>query len=158
MPNNTVQNKGYFKGLDKAETYGRGNYMDADKLYKLKVVRTFIQETKAKGDAFIAEFEVVESNSDKHPKGTKVSWYQSLLSKDIAYAELKKFMYAVLGVDENKDSKRIATEIDPGLDEAMNEAVNTNALEGAVIKCQTQGITTKAKGLPFTRHNWSVAA
>lgn len=150
--------KGYFAGLREAKTFQKGVYFLQDCKYKLKIKKTHVIETQDKGDAFIAEFEVLECSDPRHVPGFEVSWYQGLVNKNVAFGQLKLFFYACMGADPNnsKDAGKIQ-EIDAEIEDAMKEAVETNSLEGTVLFCQTKKAITKKNRVEITEHLWSPA-
>jgi hypothetical protein len=137
----------YLAGLAGAEVYERGKFLEADKAYKLKIVKTIFKTTRKKDKAFIAEFEVLESNSEKFPKGSKGTWYQSTKEENLAMSEIRKFFNAVAG----------EAVPDEEIEELVDDAIDNNALKGEIVMCQTEMIKTK-EGDDFTVHEWSHVA
>ena len=147
----------YFKGLREAKISDRPPYFEPNQTYEVKLLKTFVLETREKGDAFIAEFEVIKSSSPNQRPGSVVAFYQGLTKKDVAFANIKQLVYAVLGVDPTKDADKIAREVDPEIENEMQKAIEKNHMAGARVKCVTS--TRKSqKGVDFTQHRWSPLA
>lgn len=143
-------------GLENTETYERGNYMKPGFIGVVEITKTILKETRAVGPAFIAEMKVVKSNMDEHPPGQKVSWFQKLTDKDIAFPSIAEWAAAVGGVDPaNKEAVKqlIAEELKQVMEEATDNPQD-NAFIGQQVALETVQVTTKNDRL-FTRHNWS---
>lgn len=147
----------YFAGARNAPVFERGIYMEPNNKFLLKLTRTFVKATREKGDAFIAEFEIVESTSPTQKVGSKVNWYQGLVKKDIAFGSIKELFYALLGKSLQNNAEEIRRDIDPEIEELMQEAVTSNSLADTLVRCQTSVRVTKDKK-DFTQHTWSPAA
>lgn len=150
-----------FAGLRKA-TLGpsRYPYLEPEQKYKLRLTKTYVIETRDKGDAFIAEFDILESTSPNLKPGTKASFYQGMVKKDTAFGSIKGLTYAVLGLDPEKtaDAKKIAEEVDPVIEAELDRAIETNHMAGATLGCQTVTRVSKTTGKPYTAHNWLPAS
>lgn len=159
---------GYFDGLRDAKVFEKGTKMEPRPetlalgqckmtdtyFYKLKVLRTFVKPTREFGDAFIADFEILETDSP-HKVGTEVSWFQSLQKKDIAFGAIKEFFYGVGGVDlQDKEARAVA---DKTIEKEMSDAVEKNSIAGEVVYVTTSLKLTKEKKQPFTNHAWRPA-
>jgi hypothetical protein len=148
---------GHFDGIEKAKIFGTGVYLQPDQLYKLKVLKTEVIKTREKGDAFIADFEVIESTSPQDPVGSTRNMYISLLkNKDTAFSNIVQFLVAALGVDySTPDGKKFAEEdIIPGAKALLDEACEKNTLASKVVRCQSQSKTSK-ENRAYTRLNFS---
>lgn len=154
-----------WKKIGKVDIYGgTGSYFPPDGEFKLKVLKTFGLETRKSGDAFIVDFEVLESDVESVKVGSKKNWYQGLSNQDVAFPSIKKFMLELLQIDvEDEEQMEEFEENLPDLmeqvgDEAWNKDnvdVTDHLLHGKTIALQTVGIITKEKKTEFTVHNWS---
>lgn len=144
----------YFKGMRDAKTNSRLPYFEANQLYKLQLDKTYVFETRDKGDAFIAEFTIIDTTGTQKA-GSKVSFYQSLVKKDTAFGSIKLLIYAILGLDPNleKDAAKIEKDVDPNIEEEMQKAITENHMAGAMLKCQTMEKVSK-DGKTYTVNNW----
>ncbi len=147
--------KNYFNGLRDAKVTQRLPFMDPNHMYKLKLEKTHVIETRDKGDAFIAEFEVLATTSPNHKVGTRVGYFQSLLKKDIAFANIKLLLYSCLGLDYSSEADQAKIqEVDKEIDAEMNKAVTENHMAGAVLRCQTVERIGRDSKKPYTANNW----
>ncbi len=147
--------KSYFKGLKEAKVNNRLPYFESGQLYKLRLDKTFVFETRDKGDAFIANFTILETTGTQKV-GSQVAWYQGLVkNKDTAFGAIKSLMYALMGADPNSeaDADKIA-EIDLEVEDEMNKAIEENHMAGTEVKCQTVERIGKDSGKPYTATNW----
>lgn len=159
-----------FAGLRDAKTFDRGTFLRAGQ-YVVKVKRAIYKKTRAKGDAFILEFSVEESNyeSAKHsavnalggtqysltdlektlpnPTGTSGSWYQSMQDMDIGFGALKSFAANILG------QKPEDPEFIDAVEGFMNSVVNEGVINGMLIPVEVVMIKTK-KDTDFSLHKW----
>lgn len=158
--------KSYFAGMKEAKTNERNDYLDADQKFLLKVKKATVFETREKGDAYIAEFEILKTTS-QNPKmapGRTVSWYQSLAKKDIAFGAIKLFCFAALGLDRVKDAAKIQ-QVNEQIEALMQESVIKNSFADAIVVCETSSRTAKTPKIvngvavttTFTNHSFSPA-
>ncbi len=148
----------YFKGMKEAKFVTKYPYFETDQSYEVKLEKTYVVNTRDKGDAFIAEFEILNSSSNTQKPGTKVSFYQGItLNKETGFAAIKGLMYALLGFDPNnaEDAVKIANEVDPEIEDEMAKAVVENHMAGARVRCQTCTRVSKKTQKPYTVHNWA---
>lgn len=149
-----------FKGLRNANVFEKGVYLDAGGDFLLEVNKCIVKHTRGKGDAFIVEFKVLESNKEKNTVGSKCSWYQGITNTDVAWPAIKEFTYALLGKDySNKDDRKYCEEkIDPKIEELVDAAVgDDNKFKGMKVRVQTSSKITKEKKVDFTVHTWRPA-
>ena len=147
---------GLWSGIADAELFERGKYLSANFIGEVEVEKTLVKTTRAIGDAFIVEMRVIETNMpDEHPVGQKVSWFQKLQDKDVAFPSIKAWAAACAGFHPNQKDE-IEEEIEPLLEEMMEEATDKpddNDFVGIRLHVETFKILTK-NGRDFTRHNW----
>jgi hypothetical protein len=141
-------------GVGSAQLFERGKFLHPGR-YTLEVVKTILKHTRKSGDAFIVEFEVLETTDDeKHPVGTKATWFQKLSDTDIAFPAIKDFMRNLMGIDLN--DKAAMLEFSQGVDGLLGKSINEpETLKGNRIKVECYMTRTKGKGLDFTVHQWS---
>lgn len=157
---------GIFDGLAETELYEKGVYLAPGGRYKLEIVRILTKETRRSGLGFIVEFKVLEAGGaggEKHAPGSKATWFQKMVDKDIAFPAIKQFFVALLDIDMNdpEAKEQFDRQVEEIVDEASSwEPVNsedTHPLAGECIYCETYSKLTK-KNVDFTVHNWSSAA
>lgn len=166
--NTTTSN--LFKGLRDAKTFERGTFLK-EGMYLIRVNRAVFKKTRAKGDAFILEFKIEQSEYENKKRaaiaalggapvnmqeleknlpnqpGTTASWFQSLQDIDIGFGALKMFAAQILGQKPE----------DPGFIEEvegfMNAVVSEGIINGMLIPVEATMVKTK-KDTDFTLHRW----
>ena len=88
-----------FGGMAKAEIFGRGNYM-SEGLYVVQTKNIFVKDGY-KGQSFIAEFEILESNNEKHAVGSSGSWVLKF-KWPATFGHITRFVMALLGYADTK--------------------------------------------------------
>jgi hypothetical protein len=159
-----------FAGLRDAKTFDRGTFLKAGQ-YVVRVKRAIFKKTRAKGDAFILEFTIEQSNYEAakasaikalagapynmqelekllpNQAGSTASWFQSLQDMDIGFGALKSFAASILG------QKAEDPEFVEAVEGFMNSVVNEGAIDGMLIPVEAVMIKTK-KDQDFTLHKW----
>ena len=153
---NTGEEKmGVWDGIEDAETFDRGNYIKGGFVGVVEIKKTIVKQTRAIGPAFIVEMEVVETNMEEHPVGQRVTWFQKLTDKDVAFPAVAEWAAAVGGIDPSK-KEQVKSEVSPHLKELMDHATDNpsdNDFVGQKVRLQTAQIKTK-NDRDFTRHTW----
>ena len=151
---------GLFKGsgLKDAKMFERGAYLGVGK-FQLEITKVLTKDTRKSGNGFIVEFTVVQTSDEKnHPVGSKATWFQSLLDKDVAWGAIKEWAYAVMGFKNTKeDTDRAKKELDPVIEDLCDEAIDKGALNGKRVNVETHMKKT-GKDKDFTVHTWSPAS
>ncbi len=81
-----------WSGLKDAQTFDRGTFFQPGS-YTLKIVNCLTKQTQKSGEAWIVEFEVLESsNPTAHAVGSKGSWFQKLSNVQVAFGAIKEFV------------------------------------------------------------------
>jgi hypothetical protein len=152
-----------FKGLGDADIFQRGKFFQPDFDGIVIIRKTILKNTRAKGLAFIVEFEVKTSNLvDKHPVGSKGSWFQKLQDTTVAFPAIRAWAAACAGYETNQIAEINADEAlrSPVLDELVNDAVSSpdnNDYCGVELRLVTTLVKTKEK-TDFTRYDFSPIA
>ena len=145
--------------VGKAKIFDKGSYLEPGK-YKLKLLKCFTLETRNKGDAFIAEFEVLESDNDDIQVGSTKNWYQGVRDKDIAFSSIKEFMKYLMQVDESDEENW--EEFEEKLPEIMEDIsqekfkqldAEDHPLHGRLINVECYMKKTREEN-DFTVHKW----
>lgn len=146
--------------LKNAEIFGnRGKYLKADFSYKLRILKSYMFETRKKGDMFIVDFEVLKSNCPDIPKGDKRNWCQ-MMNSDSAMGNIKAFLFALYGIDQ--DDEDLVEQFEDKLEEIMEEAGDEkwerkkeedHPFYDMTIAVETVEVPTQAGGT-FTVHKW----
>ena len=147
---------GFFDTIGAAKVFENGVTLQPDNEYKLEVQRMLVKKARKGYNLFILEAKVLTSTSDKDPVGSQRAWIQKLDDADTAEPAMKAYMYALLGYEWSRDKEFLKAQVDPQLT-ALTEAgvSDANPYKGRQIGVRTVGTTTKGKGLPFTRHDFS---
>lgn len=149
---------GLFSGIEKKEVSKKGVWLTPGAIYDLEVETMLVKKTRSSGHAVIVEFRVLsvtgsEEAIDKHPVGSRATWFQSLQDEDIGLSSCKGFMAALLGEDPEDE------EFNEGLEELMEQATDKvkdgeeHMFKGDKIRVETSSTVTK-KGGDFTIHHW----
>ena len=163
-----------FAGLREAKTFERGTWLkgsDSGFQYKIRVKKAIFKKTRAKGDAFILEFKIEESNYEIAKKktieafgstpfnmadlekilpnqvGSSASWYQSMKDIDIGFGALKSFAACILG-QKPEDPEFIEQ-----VEGFMNSVVSDGIIDGMLIPVEVVNVKTKAD-TDFSLHKW----
>jgi hypothetical protein len=153
-----------FSGMSGAKVSKRGTFLTEGR-YTLKVRQTLVIQPQDGAEAFVLEAEVLtSSNPDLHPVGSERTWFQSFKYRESAFGELKKFTYAILGLDMSKpeDKKTIESKVDPDIEALLAKAVEGNKFFDKVVNCEvvdrpTVNKKTGAEGT-FSNYNFTPIA
>ena len=142
-------------GLKDAQTFERGTFLKPGS-YTLRIVNGLTKNTIKSGEAFIIEFEVLETTDPvNHPVSSKCSWFQKLSNVPVAFGAIKEFLAAVYGYDLRTMKPRFDAEMGPQIEAIAAAATDgRNFLAGQIVKVQTEQTKTQ-KQQDFTRHTWS---
>jgi hypothetical protein len=150
---------GLWDGLKSAQVFEKGAYLGPG-TYDAEIVRILTKQTQKSGLGFIVELKVINSNNPEHKPGSKASWFQSMKSPPQAFAAIKEFVAAVLGIPA-KEKDRLAAEIDPIIEKLMDRLTGAeNAFgpqgddPGRMVHVETFMKKTQ-RGGDFTVHAWS---
>lgn len=146
---------GAFKGtgLRNAQVFEKGVYLQPGN-FKLQITTCLTKKTLQSGNAFIAEFKVLESSDPQaHPVGSKATWYQGIDNILVAYPSLKTFVYSVLGFSYPRDKEKCLAEVDPVIEDLLDEAIDKGAFNGKTVEVQTY-LKKKEGKQDFTVHVW----
>jgi hypothetical protein len=157
---NQNRNPGYdWGGIGSAEIFERGRYFTAGFKGLVLIKRTIVRDTRGKGMAFICEMEVVTTNMPaEHPIGSKGTWFQKLVDRDIAFPAIAAWAAACAGYEPHQ-REAIKADVMPLLQDLMKEATDSpdaNTFTGTTLLLETVQVTTK-KNTPFTRYDFSPA-
>ena len=150
-----------FAGIGETEVYERGTYLTANGSYELELERILLKDTRKSGLGFIAEFRVLEATGEggaAHPPGSKATWFQKMLDKDVALPAIKGFMIALMKVDMNdpEEKEEFNNSLEQTLEEVTEEVAGDHPLKGYRVHVDTYTKLTK-KNVEFTVHNWGVS-
>jgi hypothetical protein len=151
-----------FSGLGNAEVFQRGKFFQPDFDGIVIIRKTILKNTRAKGIAFIVEFEVKTTNHDKHPVGSKGSWFQKLQDTTVAFPAIRAWAAACAGYETNQiaEINEDPALRSPILDELVNDAVSSpddNDYCGVELRLVTTQVKT-TKNTDFTRYDFSPVA
>lgn len=143
-----------------APIFERGNYFNPGR-YKLRLLRCLSKETQKSGTAFIAEFEVLESDNPAHPIGSKGTYFVKMGSqqdKQIGFSNILEMMAAILGFDitNREHVTQIDQQLRPQLAGLMTalETQGTAVLSGRETVSVECRIKLTKRNTEFTLHTW----
>ena len=135
------------EGTDGGEYFTEGNFF-------VKVIRCKEIDTEQGAHAFVAECEVLESDSETTKVGAHPSLYVDMNSKypKLAKGNIADFMRAGLA-----SAGEAMGEEPPALDKDMALAIKgeDNILAGTFLAVRCWIKITKEKKVPFTMHEWT---
>lgn len=131
---------GHFTGINKVEVGNTYAYIEEGDL-TLKINNVQLKETRDKGDSYIVDFEVLQSNNEGNPVGSKPSWYQSIIKKDIAFGQITKFLEAATNTSIKDEHRE---------DLAEASIASDQPLRGKVVRVKAENVISKAGGT-YTR-------
>ena len=144
--------------IGQAPIFERGNYFNPGR-YKLRLLRCLSKQTQKSGVAFIAEFEVLESDNPAHPIGSKGTFFVKMTQQQQAFSNIKEMMAAVLGFDISNPEhmKQIEQQLSPQLPALMTalETQGTVVLGGketVAVECR---VKMTQRNTEFTLHVWA---
>lgn len=144
--------------IGNAPIFERGNYFNPGR-YKLRLLRCLSKQTQKSGVAFIAEFEVLESDNPAHPIGSKGTFFVKMANPQQGFSNILEMMVAILGFDISNPEhlRQIETQLKPQLAQLMTtlETQGTAVLQGhETVSVECRIILTKANK-EFTLHVWA---
>ena len=145
---------GLFSGIEKAESFKSGRYLDPGK-YTLKVAGiTLVDSKKERGRKFfVVEAEVVKSNNPEYQAGDNVTWMVDVTPKLIdggleiaptAAANCSQFACAVLDCTPREVNEEV-------MDKLLGPE---QPATGVLVSAEAFVIQTKA-GNDFTKVQWT---
>jgi hypothetical protein len=149
---------GLWSGVNDADVFERGKYMKDGFIGKVRIKRTLAKETRKVGLAFIVELEIVTSNMEEHPVGSKGTWFQKMTDKAVAFPAVKGFVTALFGYQPHQ-KEEIDADVAPNLEAILDHACQSeddNHLTNMIVNLECVKIQTQ-KGFDFTRYDWSPA-
>jgi hypothetical protein len=146
----------YFSGANGLDASSKLPFLPPGFIGRVRVDTTKGIATRKGDRAFVAELTVLTSNiPDRVFVDGKYSWYQSLKEPGTAYPTCIAFLYAALGLDQQKHKEFITAKIKPAQDNYLNQAANANILAGAEMILQTANKKLKDGISDFTLHSFA---
>lgn len=143
---------GMFTGASKAKVTAKGEKC-SDGKHLLKIKRLTTSTEGKNGEYYVAEFDVVQSDSAKDatgrqidPPGAERCWTLSMAKKVQAFPKLNAFIFAALGYNHKnaKDAADLEANIIPEIDTILASSVDeSDPLE--LIGRQVWAVTKKIK-------------
>lgn len=154
-----TMNSSIWDGIEDAEIFERGNYVKPGFDGIVEMRRTIAKSTLKTGLAFIVEMRALESNLTDHPVGSKLTWFQKMTDKTVAFPAVKAWVAACLGLEAHQ-KEEIERDVSPHVKELMKQATDNpdaNDFVGIKLRLRTTQVKTQ-KGLDFTRYDFSPTA
>lgn len=137
---------GLFGGIKNAKASQGGVYFEPG-AYRLKVSKISQGKTRENRPFFVAEFVILQSNCDKRPIGTSMSWMVMLdKNLDTGLGNIKAFMAALFNISPDEVDEA-------GVEEATSAE---NPCQGKEVSAVATQIKTRANK-DFTRVIYSPA-
>lgn len=143
---------GFFTGVEKAEIFGGGTFIQEDGDFVVEAQKVVAKENRKHEPIFIVEFKLLESTNENHPVGSSRSWLVKKNS-DGGLGDIKAFVAVTEGLEPNDPRvKEVVTE------EKCEELVNDDgAIKGMKFRLNTSTKPQKGdKTKNFTKHYWHV--
>jgi hypothetical protein len=154
--------------MDSAKSMGGGQYFKGEGRFLVRSKRMFVNQGH-KGRFFVAEFEILASNSSVDPGGATRSWVSPLEGERAKYSfsDIKNLVFALTGKNpkdigdpsENPKLHQEATQLVMAAcdaEYAKKNNIDPTDLIGLDVKLETFSKATK-KGGTFTVHAWEPA-
>lgn len=153
--------------METATIGGGGNYLPSGFNGVVRIKRCHFHKGFEQDLAFIAEYEVIESNMPGIAVGASYSWYQGKLEdkkmRTTALGEIKGFIAAVIGIDPGNKSAvdaevapQLRTLIGNGLGDTEALITGTaNGFEGECVHVETWNKVTRENKKDFTKHKFT---
>jgi hypothetical protein len=144
--------------INEAKLTQGGVYFNPGFHYLLSVHKMHIVETRDKGDMFVADFQILESDDPNRKVGTKASFAQ-LLNNDMAGINIKSLLVALSGIDRDNEAEIN----DNDWDEVAESSIQDDQpFKDEKVNLETYSKVTKKtrdlaedKQKTVTVHNWS---
>ena len=131
---------GIFGKINEA-TYSDGGVYVLPGVYRFKIRNVLYKRTRQQKDAFIAEFEVLESTNPERPVGSTCSWMVTL-DKEPALGNIKQFLAEAMGQPMVAITEQVV--------EAVISAGNPLGAKGVCVRASAVNIKTK-RNTDFTK-------
>ncbi len=148
-----------YAGLGSAKLSKRGSFLPHNGMInpsKFKVqFKKFISMNTRKGQAFIVEFDVIESDHPELKPPCEKSQFISMKDKDIAFSNILQLLVAALGYDprNSEDVAKVAAKAEQLIEYVVETNPTSNPLVGRLAMVETILVKTRAGG-DFTAHTW----
>jgi hypothetical protein len=169
MERNVADIDKLFGGMAKAEIFGSGNFMGPG-VYTVKTKNILVKDG-FKGQSFIAEFEILESNNEKHAPGSSGTWILKFKWPQ-TFGNITKFVMALLGYEptaanqNNSELRELVACIaraacgSDGAKQELGANYQDGMLHGVTLKLECTATKTAPKpgqpqGGDFTVYSWS---
>lgn len=123
-------------GKIKESKFSEGGVYLTDGVFRLQVEALKVIETRAKDQAFVAEFKILESSNAARQPNSLCSW-MVMLKNEPAMGNIKQFLASLLGVADDTIDESVA-------EFAVNQA-NNDKIKGRIVRCSANNIKTKAQ-------------
>jgi hypothetical protein len=117
------------------------------------------KQTQKSGMAFIAEFEVLESDNPAHPIGSKGTYFVKMAQQQQAFSNILEMMAALLGFDIT--NKEHVTQIDQQLRPQLAGLMTALETQGTAVLGGRETVSVECRikltqrNTEFTLHAWA---
>lgn len=141
---------GFYGDTGSAAFSEGGNYLNPGFRYLLENLKFEGRLNRKGAPVTITEWRVHESDDPKIRPGAQVSWVPNM-QHELSLGNVMCCVAAVKGLDPN-DKGVVKSQITTQVLEFCVSA--QQPLKHKMVEVVTEGITTKEKGQPFTKHRW----
>lgn len=131
-------------GKIKEAKYSEGGVYLTDGVFRLAIEALKLIETRAKKQAFVAEFKVLESSNATRQPGSLCSW-MVMMDKEPAMGNIKQFLASMLGVADDQIDESVAEfAVNPDNNKDTGPNGTPAPIKGRIVRCSATNIKTKA--------------
>jgi len=128
-----------------------GNYLNPGQRYLLENLKMEATFARKGFPITITEWRVHESDDPKIRPGAQVSWVPNMMH-ELSLGNVMMMVAATSGKVDPNDKAAVKQNVTKEVLEYC--AGPAQPLKGKMVEVVTEGITTKEKGQPFTKHRW----
>ena len=147
---------GIFGGIKEAKFSEGGSYIK-EGVHRLRVDSCKHIKTLAQVDAFVVEFEILESSNPEHVVGSLASHMIQIKPNTPALGNISQFLQVALSKEKGESGGPEIVTPDMITEEVVLYATSeANPLKNTIVRAVGTQIKTKGKGLPFTKIKYLV--
>ncbi len=130
-----------------------GNYLNAGHRYLLEMMKMEAKYSRKGAPITVTEWRVHESDDPKIRPGAQASWVPNM-QHELSLGNVMVMVAATSGKIDPSDKAAVVANVTRDVLEMC--AGPAQPLKGKMVEVITEGITTKEKGQPFTKHRWMI--
>jgi len=130
-----------------------GNYLNPGHRYLLEMMKMEAKYSRKGVPITVTEWRVHESDDPKIRPGAQASWVPNM-QHELSLGNVMMMVAATSGRIDPSDKAAVVAGVTRDTLELC--ASPEQPLKGRMVEVVTEGITTKEKGQPFTKHRWMI--